>query len=217
MKIYCVTDEFYTATRSFFRGHDVNILPINSSGLEADLIIFQGGPDVHPSYYGGNIHGNWYDKERDEYEMKVMDAISKEIIHTKKVMGICRGLQLLNVAFGGSLIEDIQSYFGREHSSHHPISWASKNIFSFLTEVNSIHHQAISGVGDSHRYTVLGYEPTTRLVEAIIWSDKYLAVQFHPELWRNSEESEKMSDALEEWVEGRIGISGIKIARRGEI
>src|SRR5690606_5301191 len=74
---------------------------------EMDGFVFQGGNDVAPQSYGEEpiLEGRWMgDAYRDQYELKIMDYAVKA---GKPVFGICRGLQLMNVYFGGSLYQDI--------------------------------------------------------------------------------------------------------------
>ena len=72
---------------------------------EADLLLLPGGSDVHPRFYGQQINGSTdIDEARDERELALVDEFLRA---GKPVVGICRGLQLLNVYFGGTLHQHI--------------------------------------------------------------------------------------------------------------
>ncbi len=203
MEIYQVTEEYINAASSLFHPHEVKLLPKDFSSINADLIIFSGGADVHPSRYGSDRESDWTNTERDKLEFSVFSAIINGKLKTKKVLGICRGLQLMNVGMGGSLIFDIRESFGIPHKPVHPITWSVPSALSeLLPVVNSMHHQGIQYVGDSRQGTILANEPNTRVIEAIIWSDKYLAFQFHPEFFPDGELKDSVGRLLLEWIGG---------------
>ena len=81
-----------------------------------DGLVLQGGNDVAPQSYGETpLHDDWHgDRVRDRYEI---DLIRAFVAAGKPVFGICRGLQLLNVAYGGTLLQDINTQHpqAREH------------------------------------------------------------------------------------------------------
>lgn len=208
MKIYTVTQHFLEEVRGLFPQHSVEILPEVTKNIIADLIVFTGGADVNPSLYGGVKKRSWYDEKRDEIELSALREIRLGKLRTTKVLGICRGLQLLNVGFGGTLVHDISDVYGSGHSYTHDIKWHGNNAFSgFLHTVNSMHHQGISRIGTQLHPEILGIEPRTQLIEAIIWEDKYLAFQFHPELFPDiSENKKKIADVILEWIKGNLNI-----------
>jgi putative glutamine amidotransferase len=185
-----------------FAGHDAQVLPENYEKTECDILVFSGGEDVHPSYYGeqGPNRG-WFNRERDEQEISILQNIGKKIF-PKKVLGICRGHQLLNVYFGGNLVYDIATTYGEGHEYIHPLVWREETPFnSFLQVTNSMHHQGLSRIGENYNYRILAIEPKTRIVEAILWSDRYLGVQFHPESLSN-DLATKFREVMEKWVAG---------------
>lgn len=168
-----------------------NILDANSYAEEMDALILQGGVDVHPSLYGVDPDPNYkYDLVRDRYEMSLIDAFVK---HRKPVLGICRGMQLLNVYFGGNLTLDLETEgFKKHHDPHletqnyHQIKIQDNShlsqIFEGCYEVVSIHHQAIKKLGDGLSVEAIATEDN--VIEAVsrIDSEMYiLAVQWHPE------------------------------------
>ena len=77
---------------------------LNDILSEIDGFVFQGGNDLAPETYGEEPIGRWKgDAHRDQYELRILDFAIK---NSKPVFGICRGLQLMNVYFGGTLYQD---------------------------------------------------------------------------------------------------------------
>ena len=163
---------------------------------EMDGFVFQGGTDLSPLTYGEQPIGKWKgDRERDIYELEILDyAINND----KPVFAICRGLQLLNVYFAGTLYQDIETQFKTnvEHRNAKNYDTIAHEITltenSFLNEligktdklfVNTIHHQAIKDLGKD--LEVLALSKEDHLVEAVMWKKskpgKVLGVQWHPE------------------------------------
>jgi len=162
---------------------------------ELDALVLQGGADVSPLTYGESpARPEWAgDRVRDLYEI---DLVQEFISRGKPVLGICRGLQLINVAFGGTLYQDIQAEHanGLEHydadayDQHtHPISIVAGTRLAELypgtgeARVNSIHHQAVEKVGSG--LVVEALSVPDRVVEAIRSTGPgyVVGVQWHPE------------------------------------
>ncbi|MBT29160.1 MAG: peptidase C26 [Thalassobius sp.] len=163
---------------------------------EMDGFVFQGGTDLSPTTYGEQPIGRWQgDRQRDIYELEILDFAIK---NDKPVFAICRGLQLLNVYFGGSLYQDIETQFKTnvEHRNAKNYDTIAHEIImpddSYLNNiypnsdklfVNTIHHQAIKDLGND--LDILATSKEDHLVEAIMWnksqSGKVLGVQWHPE------------------------------------
>ncbi len=154
---------------------------------EYDGLILSGGGDIHPDYYNEEINGSKnIDTMRDEAEFKLVKAFVQK---KKPILGICRGHQLLNVAFGGSLYQHISN--ADLHSSGikgvdlvHDITVSKDSFFYNLYgerfSVNSSHHQAVKKLGEG--FEVIGTTHDGTTIEAI--SHKVLpiiAVQWHPE------------------------------------
>lgn len=160
---------------------------------EADGLILSGGPDVHPGNFGRTEDTAQcsIDLYRDTLEFEIIKyAMKREI----PILGICRGLQILNVALGGSLIVDIPSEVDNyvihqidSGDAFHKIQIIKNSILydeSGLLEyeVNSNHHQAIDILSDHFIATAF---TTDNIIEAIEYKDKnkpfLFAVQWHPE------------------------------------
>ncbi len=173
---------------------------------DVSALVLSGGPDVHPRHYNkpelvelcGEI-----DEHRDAMEFAVARAA---IEMNMPVLGVCRGLQVLNVLFGGTLIPDIPKHMaaGSEHKervaiehrrmedadSMHAIEIESGSVFRNISRIydgtiNSAHHQAVDALASL--FTPSAYSPDG-IVEAFEWGDAslggkpfLLAVQWHPE------------------------------------
>lgn len=100
---------------------------------KADLVVFTGGSDVHPSFYGEEPIPECYtNKRRDEIEKQIYD----ECVKLKKPMfGICRGLQFLHAMNGGKLYQDTNNHAGGRHGM------IDLDTNELVPDVSSIHHQ----------------------------------------------------------------------------
>ena len=154
--------------------------------INYDGLILCGGSDIHPRHYGEEINGSVeIDEDRDCTEI----AVAKKFLQTgKPILGICRGMQLLNVLLGGTLIQHIPQV--KEHRSEdkheliHEVVAAKGSIFEQLYGerfcINSLHHQALDKLGDGLRATL--YSVDGQVVEGCEHVDKpYFGVQWHPE------------------------------------
>ncbi len=160
-----------------------------------DAILLPGGGDVEPSYYGEQRHATFEGAEagRDELELALAQR-SREA--DMPLLAICRGIQLLNVARGGSLIQDIPDQMpdALSHQRREPPDVIAHDVRverSRLAEllridgemtvpVNSRHHQAIKRLGDGLVVTAAASDGVIEAVEDP--SQRFcLAVQWHPE------------------------------------
>ncbi len=161
---------------------------------ECDGLLLTGGEDVHPCHYGAEPHVNLgdVDPRRDANELAlVAEARARDL----PILGICRGIQLCNVAFGGTLFQDLPSQRSGDinHDSPsprdvrcHPIIVTENSRLADILGVtsldaNSFHHQAVDRVGDG---LVVSARSPDGLVEAVESADPHdwvVAVQWHPE------------------------------------
>ena len=164
-----------------------------------DGLVLHGGADVWPGNYGEvPLQEKWNgDRARDDYEMALVEAF---VAAGKPVFGICRGLQLINVAFGGSLYQDIPSQLPQasvhddeaafELNFHQLAVVPETRLASLLKDarsfkVNSIHHQGIKDLASG--FVVEARCPDDGMIEAIRHtgdpsdSTYVAAVQWHPE------------------------------------
>lgn len=185
-----------------------------------DGLFVAGGPDVHPELYGEKVPADTvegtYHRLRDESEIALIrHAYEKGM----PLLCICRGLQLMNVAFGGTLHEDIRSHGGEAHwleDEHedptfpaHEVTLCSNAPLAALLSrdavaVNSMHHQAVHRVGDGLETAAYGPafhapgEGETAVVEALYRPDRpfFLGVQWHPEYGLDDEPSMTLGRAF---------------------
>ena len=163
---------------------------------QMDGFVLQGGVDIAPETYGHEPldKKKWPgDAYRDKYELKILDFAFK---NNKPVFGICRGCQLINVYFGGTLFQDLATETGSSHHRdaekydriHHPITFSPGGLLDGLyknrknSEVNSVHHQGIQDLGKDLNIEAVSPD---NLVEAVSHKKRashfVLGVQWHPE------------------------------------
>jgi putative glutamine amidotransferase len=167
-----------------------------------DGLVLQGGADLSPANYGETpLKPEWAgDRVRDSYEMELVNEF---IERGKPILGICRGMQLINVAFGGSLYQDLPTQLAnsREHRSDafdkhfHEIRFdpgsGLARVYPEIAKarVNSIHHQAVKNLGRDLQIEARSEED--HVVEAIRWKGPsyVFGVQWHPEFHHPSDDS----------------------------
>lgn len=161
-----------------------------------DGLVLHGGADIWPGHYGEHaIKPEWNgDPIRDQYELELLRAF---VAADKPVFGICRGLQLINVAFGGTLYQDLVSQHSKAHIHQnralyehhfHGLNIVPQSRMEQLlgqpqsVKINSIHHQGIHQLANG--FTVEATSAEDGVIEAIrSTKDPYIAaVQWHPEL-----------------------------------
>ena len=166
-------------------------------------VLLLGGGDVDPAFYGKERHPatEVVPAPRDEYEIAlVRHALSRDI----PVLAICRGIQLLNVALGGNLVQDIPTQV-LQHLDHHPggapsmighyVEVTPGTTLAELLEaeierdgfcaVNSRHHQAINKVAEGLKVAASSVDGVIEAVERPA-SRFCVAVQWHPEnFWQS--------------------------------
>ena len=157
-----------------------------------DKLIVTGGQNVHPQFYGEKktIESDDYNLVRDEFEL----ALLKEALRQNKpIMAICRGVQLVNVAFGGTLHQEIEGHwqglpFGTSHSIETVEVRVVAKLFGKESQVNSVHRQSIKDLAPNFRVTAI--DPRDQTIEAIESVDEHriIGLQWHPEFLVNEED-----------------------------
>ena len=161
-----------------------------------DGIIMTGGEDIYPDFYNkpeylSQCNPSFMDKQRDEFEWKVCEYIFQNKV---PVLGICRGLQFVNVFLGGTLIPDIPTIGKNNHSKfyegkdrYHPVkvlpdTQLNKIVGVTNGEINSAHHQSADNIANT---LIINSLSNDQVVEGLEWKTPQehflLLVQWHPE------------------------------------
>ena len=176
--------------------------PVDVSKL--DGLIIGGGSDIDPVLYGARRHKRTVhiDHRRDKMEWALLEGALKKKI---PVMGICRGMQMINVFLGGTLIQNLDDLdlkfahdtspfphkivYIKPHTLLHKILRVSK------CEVNSIHHQAVKTLGKGLQVSA---EDENKIIQAIEHTHYafLLGVQWHPEYMPQSAIQRRLFKAL---------------------
>ncbi len=162
-----------------------------------DGLLLQGGADVSPQTYAEEATSHEWpgDRVRDMYELELLHEFVES---GKPVLGVCRGCQLINVAFGGTLYQDIatdvptagahvnENYDQHRHGIHFPDGSTLVNMFPGQRDaiVNSIHHQAVKTLGRD--LNIEAVSATDGIIEAVRYrrAPFVMGVQWHPEFHR---------------------------------
>lgn len=177
-----------------FGGFAVSIYGEDETAAEkavefADGIIFSGGGDINPLIFNKEPDKNCgqIDTKRDIFELALCKKALKKNI---PVLGICRGSQILNVALGGNIIQDIKSnikhmqYAPKNEETHSIIVVKNSILWHILNKnkitVNSFHHQSVGGVGENVIISAKSIDGVTEAIESPNYNF-VLGVQWHPE------------------------------------
>ena len=173
-----------------------------------DGVVVAGGNDVSPLIYGENVLEECGDilPDRDEFEMAVAKYAYKNKI---PLLGICRGCQLINVAMGGSLYQDIPSQLKDSNpkiihsqktmpndSPFHSVKISKDSIlYDCLGQeeilVNSFHHQAAKAVAPGFFASAHSQDGLIEALEPIVKDRFFLGVQWHPEMMFRKDENSR--------------------------
>lgn len=184
------------------------IIPVGSPDLAKDYIsmidklVLSGGQNVTPKFYGESkiIDSDNYSLERDEFELALINEALKQ---NKPIFAVCRGMQLLNVALGGTLNQKVEHHWQEEFSGTSqkveilPDSRVSK-LLSTGSWVNSFHQQSVKELAPSLIATAR--DPRDGTIEAYESKDgaPILGFQWHPELLLEKAESRRIFSYLVE-------------------
>lgn len=170
-----------TAAKVREMGVDAVIVTGGYDPSQYDGIIIPGGGDLDPSRYGqANTGSSNIDNALDDRQI---DAVKRSAQAGKPVLGICKGIQLVNVAFGGTLNQNIGGHMGVWHSAHVVAGGWLSGVYSGSVRVLSYHHQSIRDLAPGFQVDMRAGDGT---VEAISNSAKRVyGVQFHPEQMNN--------------------------------
>ena len=182
----------FDSTLTFYQAYGMSSDSLEKILDEVDGMILNGGKDIHPSRHGKDsavAQCGPIDAYRDSLELTLVEHSFRK---KTPLLGGCRGMQLLNVAKGGSLIIDIPSAIGstlhqqEKGDAYHMVychPWLSKILERDSAEVNSNHHQAVDVLANG--FKVLAYAQDS-IIESFYWEDTnthpfILGVQWHPE------------------------------------
>ena len=180
------------------------LFPVCSdNGLEeiatmcSGLIIAGRDRDINPKYYGEKpLEGLEYpdDPYEDELDFKLIELFEKI---NKPILGICSGLQSLNIYHGGTLKQHIEEHTSKEELVRHKIDIEGNSfvysLYGSKTEVNSIHHQAIKDVAEGFKVTAVAEDGTIEAIEKGI----FIGLQWHPEVDYEIDTFKKFLDLCE--------------------
>ncbi|HZY82124.1 MAG TPA: gamma-glutamyl-gamma-aminobutyrate hydrolase family protein [Cyclobacteriaceae bacterium] len=208
MKKLGITDTGNVANYiDWFKGDDVVVetLEVGSNSYkDCSGILLSGGIDIDPDEYDGekeyeNSPAEGWNRSRDVYEQELYKYAKANKI---PILAICRGLQLVNVAEGGTLIQDLDGknavHKKEETDKEHNVTIDSRTFLGDVTGsmsgiVNSAHHQAVDpeSIG---RALMVNAVSKDDVIEGLEFKDKtnkgfMLAVQWHPERMQNKENS----------------------------
>lgn len=187
-------------------GADIVWIDSTNNLLSYDGLLLPGGADVNPELYGepASAECGKPNAFRDGFEMEVIPIWLKT---EKPLLAICRGVQILNVALGGKLYQDIKTIESVKHSNVLKKNNGCHDVIiekgSLLHEiegkdklwVNSLHHQAVKTLGDG---LVVSATSTDGFIEAIEITDHpfALGVQWHPEHMQKHLDQRKIFNAF---------------------
>ncbi len=185
----------------WLKGQDAIALVTLSAGKNnlhemdtCDALVLSGGRDVHPRQYGNTKldypgHPREFDEKRDAFEIAAFILAQQRQL---PVLGVCRGLQLINCILGGDLQQNLGTELNKIHEGvpdkKHPVMIEPGTLLYDITGatevfINSAHHQAIDRMGAGLQVNARAADG---IIEGIEWADKtgkpfLLGVQWHPE------------------------------------
>lgn len=186
----------------------VDITLVNMVYDMVDGLIFSGGSDVDPFFFGENPKKGIGEitPVRDHFELCLAQRALKGI---KPVLGICRGIQVLNIAAGGNIYQDIGEVTVQEHDQKAPKwfpfheveiienSLLYKIIGRKKIKVNSFHHQSVKDLGQGLVKVAWSNDGLVEALESRSQEKRIIGVQWHPECnWNREQESRALFEFL---------------------
>ncbi len=176
-----------------------------------DGLLMPGGADIPPSEYGEETHESVEILDEDRF------TFEKELIHAwiaktdKPLLGICLGSQWINVAKGGSLVQDIPTEIGGNHrDTNHPVKLEPGSRLAAIfggeeIEVNSFHHQAVdpAGLGEGLRAVAVSPDGVVEATESTDPDRFLIGVQWHPEKMMPDDQTQ--AKLIEAFVQAAAG------------
>lgn len=175
--------------------------PVGNAAVYAEIVsglLIPGGDDLDPFYYREKMLPQVKPVSRKKSDFEI--SLLREVIRLNKpALGICYGMQLINVAFGGSLYQDLgtdlQVEINHKKDYHKIVITENRFLKKGTFSVNSTHHQAVKKLGNS--LSAFAYAPDN-LIEAFYSVDHrfLVGVQWHPERLSRDELSRSLFEAL---------------------
>jgi putative glutamine amidotransferase len=202
--------------KSYVQSIDSTVVLINFAKLEkrkwkqelkkCQGIILSGGADIHPKRYGKNeyTHLCELEEKRDELEWRLLTLAAQDSL---PIFGICRGMQFINVFYGGTLCPDFQEVCSRSPESAqihrdknlnvdvlHPIYLNTESVLFPLFQserviVNSWHHQSVDQLANGFLVGAVADDGTIESIEQIKDKCVIIGVQWHPERMKKSDQT----------------------------
>ncbi|MES2396003.1 MAG: gamma-glutamyl-gamma-aminobutyrate hydrolase family protein [Bacteroidota bacterium] len=212
------TEARYSNYPRWIKGDDsdieiIQLTPANINELEkCNGIVLSGGIDTHPKFYKNErlnypLAPKEFNVVRDEFELNVFKFSQDKNI---PVLAVCRGMQLVNIALGGDMIQDIEESGKLDHRRHdedgvHEISVVKDSLFYEIIgaekcTINSAHHQALNNIANDLKVTAFSPDG---IAEATEWKNKegkpfLICVQFHPERLAQQHEGSSIAHNIRE-------------------
>jgi len=226
----------HTASRFYVEGVERAggvsvVLPVMSPDAVDDVlgavhgVLLTGGGDVQPARYGAHpvAETDGVDPARDDFDIRLLErAMAADL----PVLATCRGMQVVNVALGGSLIQHVPAVTGQLHFHNdrwregvhrvkiEPDSHLAEALGATEVDVNSIHHQAVDEAAPGTRAVAWAEDDTIEAIE-VPGSPHVVAVQWHPELLEDRPEQQGLFRQLVDHARSRVLRLGSAPANRG--
>ena len=184
-------------------------------------LLLTGGPDIDPSIYGASPDSEVGLEHSRELDILEFGLLQYALGHDMPVLAICRGMQLLNVAFGGKLLQDIPGHKvervdGRWASAHHSIYLSPGSKLAAILgrggffRINSLHHQGLREAQRSPRLLASAYSLEDAIIEGLESPEHswVVGVQCHPE--RQDEVPKIFANLFQAFAERAEGYAGAK-------
>jgi putative glutamine amidotransferase len=198
------TDSLENAYVAYFEKYGVNLIPVSNASRTVDTvvesakpsgIILTGGGEVDPELYGASSEGAIsVSKSRDTTEANLLEIAVRNRI---PVLGICRGMQFINVHFGGSLLQNLSAIDRMSHHATpgiHEITLVQEDLVRLMKgrtrlEVNSYHNQGVVTTTLAKEISAFAVFEELNLVEGLFHPRHPIAaIEWHPERPKPSDE-----------------------------
>ena len=176
------------------------IIPVDKNQIDniaktVDGMIFTGGDDMNPKFFNQQKHPSVKDLEPDkrvEFDLKLIKQLVEQ---NKPILGVCLGMQEMNVAFGGDVIQDIPSTFPHSNINHkdtpaweysHSVKITKNSLLHNILHTNKInvssrHHQAVGKIAKNFTPTALSSDGVIEAIECKECKKFTIGLQWHPE------------------------------------